>query len=209
MTEASDIRQARSKVGILILGAGSSRRMRGRDKLLELVDEIPILALLAKRAIDVSDCVAVTLPDETGPRAIALTDHPSLSLLPIPNAQDGMSASLKAGALFFSDALGIMILPGDMPEITARDLGTMIDQFRTAPSLVHRATTEDGRPGHPVVFPNRMLKEFSLLKGDIGARALLQDEDVVGVPLPDHHATTDLDTPEAWDAWRLERSAQR
>jgi molybdenum cofactor cytidylyltransferase len=42
------------------------------------------------------------------------------------------------------------------------------------------------------------------LTGDQGARAVLQRhaDKILYTALPGQHATTDLDTPEAWAAWR-------
>jgi molybdenum cofactor cytidylyltransferase len=40
------------------------------------------------------------------------------------------------------------------------------------------------------------------LHGDQGARAVLAQEDVGLIALPGQNAITDLDTPEAWAAWR-------
>ena len=55
-----------------------------------------------------------------------------------------------------------------------------------------------------MVFPNRCFKYLTTLKGDQGARALIeQDRKAIKyIVLPGSHATTDLDTPEDWMAWR-------
>ena len=47
---------------ILILAAGQSSRMRGRDKLLEPVDGVPKLRRLAIECLSQSDAVFVALP---------------------------------------------------------------------------------------------------------------------------------------------------
>ena len=65
-----------------------------------------------------------------------------------------------------------------------------------------RATTEDGHPGHPVIFPAALLPEMAALRGDAGARDLLSRHPVRFLALPGSRAVTDLDTPEDWAAWR-------
>ena len=67
-----------------------------------------------------------------------------------------------------------------------------------------RATDANGTPGHPVIFPADLRTEFASLHADAGARALLQRHSprIRLIALPDHHATLDLDTPEAWAEWR-------
>jgi molybdenum cofactor cytidylyltransferase len=60
-----------------------------------------------------------------------------------------------------------------------------------------------------VLFGRRFFETLARLKGDEGARAILADhpELVIAVTTPGAAATIDLDTPEAWDAWRAGRSA--
>ena len=56
-------------LSILILAAGQSRRMRGRDKHLELVDNIPCTELIARQAIATGLDVRIVVPDLIGERA--------------------------------------------------------------------------------------------------------------------------------------------
>ncbi len=95
-----------------------------------------------------------------------------------------------------------MILPADMPELTADDLKTMWAAHQ--PHAIARGTSATGQPGHPVIFPKDLFRELETLRGDEGAKSVLvrhrQRLDLV--PLPGEHALTDLDTPEAWAAWR-------
>ena len=193
-----------TKIAIVIPAAGASRRMRGTDKLLERVDGQLLLRGVTARACAVSERVVVTVPDTTSPRADAVASMP-VTLVPIPDAKNGMSASLRHGVrLVGSDVDGLMILPADMPDITVDDLRAMIAAF--TPSMILQATSADGTPGHPVIFPKTLLSDFAHLTGDAGARSILQrNRDLLHhIALPAQHALTDLDTPEAWDAWRAD-----
>lgn len=190
---------------ILILAAGSSARMRGGDKLLELVEGIPLLRRQADIALSLSRLVIVTHRDPDPGRLEALHDLP-LQLVPVPDAAEGMAASLRAGAAkaMALDAAGLMILPGDMPELTRDDLATLIAAFDQDPQKIHRAAAADGRPGLPVLVPGDLLADLTLLTGDEGARSLLARHRprIELHRLPGEHAMTDLDTPEEWAAWR-------
>lgn len=185
---------------ILLLAAGSSSRMRGGDKLMELVDGERLIATMARRALRVAPTI-ITLPALDHPRARPI-GYRGATLVPVPDAGDGMSASIRAGVAALPDASAVMILPADMPEITSDDLNTMAKAFTRTPDRIIRATAQDGTPGHPVIFPAPMIPDLMQLSGDEGARSLLSAADVNTVPLPANHATTDLDTPEAWAAWR-------
>ncbi|WP_416136390.1 nucleotidyltransferase family protein [Cypionkella sp.] len=128
-----------------------------------------------------------------------------LTILAVPDAAEGMAASIRAGAAAAPGAL--MILPADMPDIDATDLATMIDAFDQAPQAILRGTSADGRPGHPVIIPAELCAELQSLRGDQGARRVLalHHARIKLIALPDQHALTDLDTPEAWAAWRARR----
>jgi len=187
-------------LAILLLAAGSSSRMRGGDKLLEQVDGAPLIATMATRATQIAPTF-ITLPTLDHPRATALSGL-DVTMVPVPDAADGMSASIRAGVSALPKDTAVMILPADMPEITTEDLRRMAKAFTSNPTRIHRATAQDGTPGHPVVFPARYLGDLQNLSGDEGARALLKSQDITKIALPAQHATTDLDTPEAWAAWR-------
>lgn len=192
-------------VVVLLLAAGGSTRMRGADKLLEKVDGVPLLRRQARALSGLRHQVLVALPPGAADRREALK---GLGVRPVdvPDAKDGMSASIRAGIRAAQGAEGLVLLPADMPEITATDVEKAIGVFAAhGCRRIVRATTPEGEPGHPVIFPARCFADLAALSGDQGARKLLQGEDVLPVPLPGKHAVTDLDTPEDWTAWRARR----
>ena len=192
-------------IAILIPAAGASSRMRGRDKLIEEVDGLPLLRRQAKRAIFTGAHVTVTVPDHDHPRAKALAGLP-VQLVAVPDADLGMSASLRRGVSFLPDGMkALMILPGDMPDLGTTDILTMVEHFRATPfPMVYQATSADGRPGHPVLFPAECFPALAQIDGDQGARKVLEayKHRLRRVALPGERALTDLDTPEAWEIWR-------
>ena len=194
-----------TKIAIVIPAAGASRRMRGQDKLLQPVDGVPLLVGVVDRASKVSPAVLVTVPDLSSPRAAMLAER-GVSVVDVPDASEGMSASLRAASKNVpGDCAGVMILPADMPDITADDLRAMCAAFSEHKgAAIVQATGGDGTPGHPVIFPSDLIPEFANLTGDAGARSILRANRsrVRYVALPDRHALTDLDSPEAWEAWR-------
>jgi molybdenum cofactor cytidylyltransferase len=186
---------------ILLPAAGASSRMRGRDKLLGQVDGVALLRRSARRALETGAKVLVTLPIAS-PRQKALAGL-DLTVFEI-DAAEGMAASLRSGAAWAThiEAQVLMIALPDMPDITAEDLADLFDAQELTSDMPLRATTEDGAPGHPVILPNRLFAHMALLKGDEGARAILKDHPPRLHLLPGQRALTDLDTPEAWAAWR-------
>ena len=179
--------------------------MRGADKLLQEVDGQPVLRCLAQRGLSAGLQVFVTLAPDQPARRAALADL-DVTVVEVPNAEEGMSQSLRAGAHAMPPEVdGMMVLPGDMPDIQTADMAALAQAFLTGPPCpALRATTQDGQPGHPIVFARDQLALFDSLDGDRGAFMLLKgfEEQVRLVPLPGDRARLDLDTPEDWAAWR-------
>ncbi len=179
--------------------------MRGADKLLETVEGRPLLALLACRARAAGCVVLVTLPPGDTARRAALAGC-DVCIVEVPKAAEGMAASLRAAAAAAAHMAGLMVLPGDMPEIEAADITSLRAAYLAAPTPrpILRASTGEGRPGHPVILPPRLFPQVLQLRGDTGARDVLATHrsEVRLHPLPGHRALTDLDTPEAWADWR-------
>ena len=197
-----------SDIPIILLAAGQSRRMGGSDKLMQIVDGMPLLrrsALTAMRA----GPVIVALPPEPHPRDAALEGLDVVSAR-IPNVEEGMNASLS-GALAHlpSDSRAVMVLLADLPEITADDLNRVIAAVDEHPDhLIWRGATETGKPGHPVVFDQHLFGTLSRLTGDTGAQSVVRahQDKVYLQPLPGRIALLDLDTPEDWAKWQADRS---
>jgi molybdenum cofactor cytidylyltransferase len=127
-------------------------------------------------------------------------------------AAEGMAASIRAAtaaAAAQTDAL--ILLLADMPEVSAAHLDALIAAYDPEEGrAICRASDSRGRPGHPVLIGRRFFEALGRLEGDAGAKALLEAHGdlVETVPTPGLAATTDLDTPEAWAAWREARGAE-
>jgi CTP:molybdopterin cytidylyltransferase MocA len=187
-------------IAILLLAAGASSRMRGADKLLEEIDGMALLRRQALVALASGCSVWVALPLDR-PARLAALEGLDLSVVEVAEAREGMAASIRAGVAALPSAMrAVVVLPADMPEITAQDLVAVMGRF-DGRSLV-QGTGGAGDAGHPVLFPARLFPDLCALQGDQGARAVLRDQPVIRVALPDRHALTDLDTPEDWAAWR-------
>jgi molybdenum cofactor cytidylyltransferase len=197
---------ARPRVVALLLAAGAGRRMRGRDKLLEPVGDRPALAAVAAAArASRADRVVAVLPPGDNTRAAALAGL-GVETVEARDAAEGMAASLRAGlAAVAEDADAVVVMLADMPEVGPEHVDRLIAAFSPAEGReICRAVDAGGRPGHPVLFGRRFFESLAALEGDRGARDILREagDYLVDVPTPGRGATLDLDTPEAWAAWR-------
>jgi CTP:molybdopterin cytidylyltransferase MocA len=191
-------------LAILIPAAGAARRMRGGDKLLEVVDGRPLIARQAGFAAATGCPVLVTLAPDRPARGAALAGL-AVETLIVPDAAEGMAASIRAGARWAAGrARALLILLPDLPGIGAEDLRALIAAQAAEPGAIWQATAADGTPGHPVIWPAALFPALGALAGDGGARAILAAPPALlrRLALPGDRATADLDTPEAWAAWR-------
>lgn len=192
----------------LILAAGASGRMRGADKLLEPVDAQPLLTRQVNVMQAVCPKVYVTLPPAPHPRYACInTAHP----VPVASPEKGMSESLKTGLRAVpADCTHVLLMLADLPELEADDLRSVLRVAETdEDALIWRGASEAGRPGHPVLIDRALFAEIEELEGDVGAASLFKryKDRLRLVPLPGERAITDLDTPEAWAAWRAARQS--
>lgn len=193
-------------VGALLLAAGSSSRMRGADKLMEPVGGAPLLRRAAEAllASAVDELIVVLRPGDEDRRA-ALSGL-GLRIVENPAAAEGMGASIRAGmAALAPEAEAALIALADMPEIGAKAVDALVAAYDSAEGReIVRAASATGEPGNPVLFGRRFFEPLRALEGDEGARAILAAHaDLVRmVRLPGDAARIDLDTPEAWAAWR-------
>ena len=198
---------ARPRVAALVLAAGAGRRMRGADKLLEPVAVgTPVLRAVTETAgASQADEVIAVLPPGNAARRAAL-EGTGARIVEATECAEGMAASLRAGiAALGPETDAVIVLLADMPEVEAGDINRLIAAFDPVEGReICRAVSAAGRPGHPVLFGRRFFESLAALKGDRGAREVVREagEFVTDVATAGEGAVIDLDTPEAWAAWR-------
>ncbi len=198
------------KVSVILLAAGSSSRMRGRDKLVESIDGKPLLRRVFDRLqISGADSFVCVMRPDDPQRAVAL-EGTGVQIIRNPRASDGFGTSLAAGiAALAPDIDAAVIALADMPDISGADVDRLIAAFDPQENrAIVRAATPGGQPGHPVLFGRRFFEALRTLSHDRGAREVVAEhpEFVVDVPIEGDAARIDLDTPEDWAAWRSQRS---
>lgn len=192
-----------SDVDILLLAGGKSSRMRGRDKLLETVRDVPLIYDRAQMCLATSAqrVILVTAPEHHQRRKAV--ENLDVTHVLNQGSEHGMSDSLKAG-IKASTAKAVLIMLGDLPDLTTDDLDLVIQQSASSEAVVIRGAADTGTPGHPVLIKRPLFDSISQLEGDQGAAPVLKahKSQTLLVPLPGRNALNDLDTPEAWNAWR-------
>lgn len=189
---------------VLILAAGQSSRMRGGDKLRELVDGVPLLRLQCERALRLGLPVYVALPSADHPRLALIADLP-VSPLIVPEAAEGMSGSMRGAVAQMPKWSHLLMVLPDLVEIETSDMEAVLSGPSQAPdALIWRGATNDLHPGHPILFDGSLCENFATISGDQGGNCIVRPyrDRMHLVPLPDQRARRDLDTPEDWAEFR-------
>jgi molybdenum cofactor cytidylyltransferase len=190
------------KTPILILAAGLSSRMRGADKLAEIIDGTPQLTRIATAACAVSPLVFVATTPARLPMIAGLPGTPLI----LPGSAEGMGGSLRDGVAALPDCAQFMVVLADIPDLSSQDMRMVLEGPAHAPeSLVWRGATPKGEPGHPILFHASLRPQFAALQGDSGGESIVKPLRARTWTTPLRHARTDLDTPEDWAAWRASR----
>ena len=178
--------------------------MRGLDKLAQDVEGMPLLRRQVIMAQATGHPTYVALPAPDHPRR-ALIAGLDASVIAVPDAAQGLSATMRDAVAGLPDCAAFMILLADLVAITTDDLLTVFAaRARQPDDLIWRGATNDGKPGHPIIFDAGLRPDFAHLSGDTGGADIVAAHQARTclVPLPDNRARLDLDTPEDWDAWR-------
>jgi len=188
------------KLAGLLLAAGGATRF-GSPKVLAPFHGKP----LARRAVELlmPRCPAgvhvVVGASADGVRAVLAAQ--AVVFVDNLDWKSGLSTSLVRGvAALPAEADAVMILLCDQPAITGDDLDALIAAWHIEPELITAAGFSD-RLGPPVIMPRSVWPQLAALRGDQGARSLLEwHAEHTTVPMP--HAAFDVDTP--GDLARLE-----
>lgn len=112
----------------------------------------------------------------------------------------GLSSSLKRGlSALPEDCDGALVALGDMPLVTATEIGRLVNAFNPVEGRAIIVPTRHGKRGNPVLWARRFFAEMKDLGGDVGARHLIgvYPEAVAEVEMEGDGVLTDIDTPQA------------
>ncbi|NIR31364.1 MAG: nucleotidyltransferase family protein [Gammaproteobacteria bacterium] len=186
-----------SRVAALVLAAGRSGRMGGANKLLVPVAGQPMLAHVVDAVQESRAVLTVVVVGYERERVAAVLRGRKVDVVANPDYARGLSASLACGvAALPSSCDAVIICLGDMPRIRAPHLDRLIEGFEDGCEIC--VPTHAGRRGNPVLWARRFFPELCDLRGDVGARALLERHaaQVCEVPMADDAVLFDVDSPE-------------
>lgn len=189
----------RPAVETVLLAAGRSSRMGGPNKLLALFGGKPLVRQTAERSAASRARRTIVVTGHQADRVRAALGGLNVDLVENQAFAEGLASSLRVGvAAVSAEADGAMIVLGDMPGVRAVDLDRMIDAFVVNGGRAIVRATFSGKRGNPVILPRALFPAVAELKGDTGARHLVEQEglNVIDVEIGEG-AFIDVDTPAA------------
>ncbi|HUF14224.1 MAG TPA: nucleotidyltransferase family protein [Longimicrobiales bacterium] len=193
--------KASARVAAIVLGAGSGTRF-GSTKQLALLDGRPLIRVAVESILgyDLDEVVVVLGHDADAIR-------PALERLPVrivmnERFAEGLATSLAAGVAALEPGIGAaLVVLGDQP-VPAGVVERLIARWRDdAGEIV--APAYRGTRGNPVLFDAALFTKLTRLRGDRGARDLI-DASPWRTTIVDFDvaAPTDVDRPADLDAER-------
>ena len=189
----------------VIPAAGQSTRMGvpkqllpcGEGTVLETVIGTVLAAPMNGLAVVANSAVADELDLAEDPRFLtAINDDAESQML--DSICLGIEA-LRAECNPPADA-GILVCPGDMPEIDVETLEACIGAFVDRSNRIVVATYQ-GKHGHPIIVPLSMTTELSsITEGGLAELLRRHPQRTHEVDCPSSGVTRDLDTPEDYDS---------
>ncbi|MBI4634411.1 MAG: putative selenium-dependent hydroxylase accessory protein YqeC [Deltaproteobacteria bacterium] len=193
----------------IILAAGMSTRMgkTGTPKQLLEAGGKPLLAWVVEAAIASELArVILVLGHEAGKILAALgplAGHRRIKTIINDRYADGMASSLQAGLLEVRDEFpSVMFLLGDQPLVGTETINLLLDRFRESDKDICVPMC-GGKRGNPVIFSCRHYHEILEIRGDRGAREIIDryPDAILPAEISDPRCFLDIDNTE--DAQKL------
>ncbi len=157
-------------IPIIIIAAGKSARLGSPKQLIKISKET-LLNNTIKKASFVSNNILVIL----GAKCLEITKtitNKSVKIVYNENWPDGMASSIKLGVLHFIDVPKLIISVCDQPYLTTEIFERLIS-FSNLTNKPIIASNYGPHIGVPMLFNNQIFDDLLGLKGDIGAKAIL------------------------------------
>jgi molybdenum cofactor cytidylyltransferase len=179
----------------VVLAAGASTRFGSAKQLVRLAGR-PLLHTTVSRAVEVAGSATFVVLGARAAELAPLLTHTPASVIINQHWREGIGSSIRvAVARLPPTCTGVMLVLADQAAVSTDDLRRLASAWRRQPDYVATALYA-GTVGVPAIFPRSRFSELTELRGDVGARRILQRNPDRLVRVPMESAALDIDTPE-------------
>jgi len=191
----SEHSEATGSLHVVVLAAGASSRF-GSPKQLVRFNGRPLMHTAISRAVEVAGHAVTVVLGANAAELAPLLRHSPATVVVNRDWPEGLASSIRTGIAHLPGACeAVLLMLADQAAVSSEDLRRLITAWRRQPQCI-AAALYAATIGVPAVFPSECFSNLTELRGDRGARVLLQRyrDRVVRVPMPS--AAIDIDTPE-------------
>jgi molybdenum cofactor cytidylyltransferase len=186
-------------VAAIILAAGGSRRL-GQPKQLLLYRGETLLNRAIRVAMEAGASPVLTVLGAQGDRIAESIQSQAVIRVHNERWDEGMGGSIATGMQALDagahEVRGVMLMGCDQPRLTADHLRALVGAFasQTSPPIV--ASSYAGVRAVPAVFPRETFAALRALRGDKGARSIIELAPCPVVAVEFAGGEVDIDWPE-------------
>ncbi|SFZ92769.1 molybdenum cofactor cytidylyltransferase [Flaviramulus basaltis] len=191
------------KIAVLILAAGSASRM-GRIKQLLPYNNSTFLQIAIKNALEskANNVYCVLGANLETIQKEVKTDK--VTFIRNPNWKEGLSSSIVVGVEYLlagkTEIDAVLIMLADQPHVDSKYIDELIKLHENNKNKIV-ASTYENKKGVPAIFPSNNFNNLLKLKGDKGAKLLLNNpqQNIITPELKSFEILKDIDTPKDYE----------
>ena len=184
-------------ISAILLAAGQSKRMNGKNKLTQEIQNIPLIKHSVKNILFSSvDELIVVLGYQKEIIGKIIDNHKKIKFVFNKDFRSGMASSIKVGLNHLSENTeAFLICLGDMPMVNS-DVYNQLIRYKNNKEII--VPIYKGQQGNPVLFLKTMKEKIMEVNGDMGAKKIisLNSDKVFSLDVNDDSITKDFNTNE-------------
>lgn len=187
-----------NEIGLIILAAGASRRMNGRQKQLLKIDGKTLLRKSLETAVKSVCRPIIVVLGANAEKLKSEVEDTNAQIIINENWGKGLSSSIKIGVETLikqhNKLSAICIMLCDQPLVTTEIINNLATLYKKTDKLIVACKYQD-TDGVPAIFSSKLFGELCAVKGDKGARDIIEKyaENLATIEVPE--AALDIDTP--------------
>lgn len=166
-----------ANIAVVILAAGVGRRS-GRNKLLTMVDGKPLFMKAVQAAVESKASPVFVVTGNQAEEISAFLEDVDVNIILNPSFASGVKTSLNLGIKSVPGFCeGAIILPADMPNITAKFLDKMIATFKKGQEKQVIFATHKGIKSNPVLWSKTLFDVAGLVPENADLRPVFMEHE--------------------------------